>query len=365
MFDDDDAGHEPRPHELSPDVQALINNGLEFLDKAREELEASKAKFSVVSFWTAVEILLKVPLVHEHWSLVCSKKTTPKKQAYRNGDFQSITYEETRSLLRDVLEKPLPPDTHNAFEKVRKHRNRVVHFYHSAFTYADQEQIQKEQADAWFALNRFMRDQWLSIFDEPLTLKRALDEDGMLRNSLFYADAKFRYLKPELDGLKKQGCSVSACRFCSKEAAVDMRLNEESGNTLHESDCLVCGTRSDQYLEVTCPHCGIKQNLYATGETEFTCLQCNHSSSRYDLLDEWEGKPEDFSYSGLPASCSDCDSYGTVCEYGGGYLCTTCLVFHDSLETCGYCGGHSTAVPEMSGLVGCNLCDGNRWLLEE
>ncbi|MXG35542.1 hsdR, partial [Escherichia coli] len=210
MFDDDDADHEPRPHELSPDVQALINNGLEFLDKAREELEASKAKFSVVSFWTAVEILLKVPLVHEHWSLVCSKKTTPKKQAYRNGDFQSITYEETRSLLRDVLEKPLPPDTHNAFEKVRKHRNRVVHFYHSAFTYADQEQIQKEQADAWFALNRFMRDQWLSIFDEPLTLKRALDEDGMLRNSLFYADAKFRYLKPELDGLKKQGCSVSA-----------------------------------------------------------------------------------------------------------------------------------------------------------
>ncbi|MXJ36394.1 hsdR, partial [Escherichia coli] len=93
MFDDDDADHEPRPHELSPDVQALINNGLEFLDKAREELEASKAKFSVVSFWTAVEILLKVPLVHEHWSLVCSKKTTPKKQAYRNGDFQSITYE--------------------------------------------------------------------------------------------------------------------------------------------------------------------------------------------------------------------------------------------------------------------------------
>lgn len=64
-----------RPRELSQDVQALINNGLDFLDKAREELEASKPKFSVVSFWTAVEILLKVPLAHEHWSLVCSPKS--------------------------------------------------------------------------------------------------------------------------------------------------------------------------------------------------------------------------------------------------------------------------------------------------
>ncbi|EBF8603504.1 hsdR, partial [Salmonella enterica subsp. enterica serovar Larochelle] len=89
MFDDDDADHEPRPHELSPDVQALINNGLEFLDKAREELEASKAKFSVVSFWTAVEILLKVPLLHEHWSLVCSGRKIERAR-YLAGDFQSV-----------------------------------------------------------------------------------------------------------------------------------------------------------------------------------------------------------------------------------------------------------------------------------
>ena len=50
-----------------------------FWIKPIEELEASKPKFSVVSFWTAVEILLKVPLAHEHWSLVCSPKKTNKK----------------------------------------------------------------------------------------------------------------------------------------------------------------------------------------------------------------------------------------------------------------------------------------------
>lgn len=123
MFDvDDTAPDTPDPRELSQDVQALINNGLDFLDKAREELEASKPKFSVVSFWTAVEILLKVPLAHEHWSLVCSPKKPIKKQAYLAGDFQSVTYEETRERLKDVLERPLDRETDSAFDKVRMNR---------------------------------------------------------------------------------------------------------------------------------------------------------------------------------------------------------------------------------------------------
>ncbi|CAI1559331.1 Uncharacterised protein [Serratia proteamaculans] len=79
MFDDTD-------DELSLDIQALINNGLDFLEKAREELEASKLKFSIVSFWTAVEILLKVPLAHEHWTLVCSGKKIVRSK-YKEGDF--------------------------------------------------------------------------------------------------------------------------------------------------------------------------------------------------------------------------------------------------------------------------------------
>lgn len=70
MFDvDDTAPDTPAPCELSQDVQALINNGLDFLDKAREELEASKPKFSVVSFWTAVEILLKATYNMQHHRL--------------------------------------------------------------------------------------------------------------------------------------------------------------------------------------------------------------------------------------------------------------------------------------------------------
>lgn len=353
------------PKPLSNDVKALINNGLEFLDKAREELQSSKPKFSIVSFWTAVEILLKVPLAHEHWTLVCSPKKTIKKQDYHAGNFHSLTYEETCSRLQEVLEKPLPKTTAAIFNKIRQHRNRVVHFYHPSFTDADQKTILSEQADAWFALNRLMRDDWASLFGEQLDSKLAADEERMLENNYFYIEAKFRYIQPTLDDLRKHGYSIGTCASCKQAAAVDTPFNEESGHTFHETTCLVCGVSAPPYMEVSCPECQIRQRLENNGDSEFSCVECDYSVSRYKLLDEWDGKPEDLCFSGLPANCSECDGYGVVCEYGGEYLCTVCLVRHESLECCEYCGSHSTSVPEMSGLMGCNFCDGNYKLLND
>ncbi|EFA7189438.1 TPA: hypothetical protein JS291_002618 [Escherichia coli] len=54
--------------ELSPEVRGLLDNGIDFLKKAQAEF-ATSPTHSIVSFWTAVELLLKVPLAHEYWSL--------------------------------------------------------------------------------------------------------------------------------------------------------------------------------------------------------------------------------------------------------------------------------------------------------
>ena len=102
-------------------------------------------------------MLLKVPLAHEHWSLVCSGKKIIRSK-YLTGDFQSITFSETCDRLRDVLEKPLNASTVSSFDIIRQHRNRVVHFYHDALNDQAKEKLLIEQADAWFALNRLMRE---------------------------------------------------------------------------------------------------------------------------------------------------------------------------------------------------------------
>lgn len=363
MFDDDyDSAGTPHPPELTPDVQALINNGLEFLDKAREELEASKAKFSVVSFWTAVEILLKVPLVHEHWSLVCSKKSAPKKQAYRDGDFQSITYEETRNLLRDVLEKPLPQNTHIAFEKIRKHRNRVVHFYHSAFTDEDEVQIQKEQADAWFALNRLMREDWQSIFgaQDGYSWKLAYGETRLLRGSEYYAAVRLEHVQPELNKHASQGIDIQTCPECKQKSMVT--LPETTGSKEHKlfvTRCLVC-TSLSRHISSTCPECEERQTV-TQGDEPFTCENCDWTEEKIKLLDEESFRSLDEAmYSELPGGCTNCMEPDSVCAHGDGFLCTLCFSFYKELEACDCCGHLSDSVPSLSVIRGCDFCSGDQ-----
>lgn len=366
MFDDDhDTSGNTTPPELSEDVQALINNGLDFLDLARAELEASKLKFSVVSFWTAVEILLKVPLVHEHWSLVCSKKNTPKKQDYRDGDFQSVTYEETRRLLQDVLEKPLTPETHLAFEKVRKHRNRVVHFYHPAFTPKEQHLIQKEQADAWFALNRLMRDEWQTIFGARHTWKLAYGETRLLRGSEFYAAVRLKQVQSELDELIEMKIPVETCPDCGQKAMVTgTETTGSEDTTLFVSRCKVCSSTS-RYVSFICPNCEERQSI-SEGDEAFSCEECKHPEERFELLnDERFMSIDEQLMSVLPAGCTHCMIPDSVCKHGDGYLCTQCLTFYKELEVCGCCDHWSDSVSELSRFKGCEFCDGDSRYLDD
>ncbi|MDV0787601.1 hsdR [Citrobacter amalonaticus] len=358
MFDDDDADHEPRVPELSPDVQALINNGLEFLDKAREELEARKPKFSIVSFWTAVEILLKVPLVHEHWTLVCSGKKIVRSK-YLAGDFQSVTYDETRIRLEDILEHPLPKETVAVFDKIRQHRNRVVHFYHPSFTDAEQLQIQKEQADAWFALNRLMRDKWKTIFGFRYSWQLAYGETRLLRGNTFYAAIRLNQVQPELNELAEAGNNIAICDSCRQKAQVTTPLETGSEqHTLLITQCRVC-TAQFRHISFICPDCDEPQSL-PEGDEPFTCENCESTVDRMVLLDEETFLSVDEQLlSGLPAGCTNCMTPESVCQHGKGYLCTQCLAYYHELEECECCNHLSDSVPEFSRYRGCDFCDGD------
>jgi len=122
---------------------------------------------------------------------------------------------------------------------------------------------------------------------------------------------------------------------------------------------MVCGYVTDRYLEVLCPACDSKQRIEADGDLNFTCKKCQHSESRHDLLDECNSSPEDVMIMGGIASCSDCGGYETICDFGDSYLCVNCLVLHDTVGQCEYCGSNSTDISDMSSLYGCSFCSGN------
>ncbi|MBM3074032.1 hsdR [Lelliottia sp. RWM.1] len=352
-----DLSYEPQRPELSQDVKALIDNGLDFLEKALEELESSKPKFSVVSFWTAVEILLKVPLVHEHWTLACTGKKIVRSK-YLAGDFQSVTYDDTCARLGDILERPLPKATMEVFDKIRQHRNRMVHFYHPSFTDAEQHQIQKEQADAWFALNRLMRDEWKSFFEVRLRWRLAHNETSMLRGNAFYAAVRLKHIQPELDELARNDTEIQDCHQCKQRALVTIKEPAADARyVLEDTTCKVCFV-STPHILIVCPKCNKNQVLF-NGEDDFVCIECGFNSSRMALLDSPLRTIDEQTQNLLPAGCTNCMSPESVCKSGDGYLCVVCLAFYQELKQCGHCHHYSDFVPELSFMSGCAFCEGD------
>ena len=64
---------EPKPSDL---FDRLVDNALDFLNRSIADFEKSP-KYSVIHFYTAVELFVKARLMAEHWSLVVAKVLAP------------------------------------------------------------------------------------------------------------------------------------------------------------------------------------------------------------------------------------------------------------------------------------------------
>ena len=131
-----------------------------------------------------------------------------------------MTYDETLERLEKILEIPLNSETAAIFDRVRRHRNRVVHFYHDGFTSAQCDGIPAGQADAWFALNRLLRDAWKALFDGRLAARLARNETVLLAGNRFYAAVKYRHITDRLDDLRWPGYHITRCTGCEQAALV-------------------------------------------------------------------------------------------------------------------------------------------------
>jgi hypothetical protein len=332
------------------DFDSLVRNGIDFLENAIAQLDADP-KHSVINFYTAVELFLKAPLVKEHWTLVVSGDAD--RQSYEAGDFVSVSFDEACKRLSSLLKKPIGNGAKKAFDVVRQHRNRMVHFFHTGVDGNQKDQIKLEQAQAWFELNRFVTDVWREEFSAFSSEFRRM-EHGLIENN-HYAKAKYGHLKPKIEGMKKGGAIFKTCPRCQTEAY--KITSPTSGLTSH--NCLVC-FNANTTLEIACPECKCKQQVQPYDG--FSCNQCDYtapSDSMFDLIDQSSTRyTKDDMDANTPANCDECQGYHSVCEYEGGYLCASCFAFFNSLGSCGWCNEPRTSDDENSYVTGCEFCDG-------
>lgn len=340
-------------------LDSLVENALDFLFRAASEVN-EHPKYSVIHFYAAVELFVKARLMHEHWSLVISKRQDPDWNKFVSGDFQSVSLEEAANRLAKVARCGLTDAELRAFKDVAKDRNKMVHFFHEVHGQEEndklRQQVVKKQLRAWYFLHELLSGKWAKEFDK--WVPRIADVDAELRKLHAFLQVVFDNRRGEIDELKAKGVPFSDCPSCGFKA----QRGDDSFDSIFESRCLVCGL-SERSLNIHCPECGSSVTLRNEGFG--TCSSCGKSLEPEDvagaLIDQGaaytaakEGDPDC-----CKGNCGVCGGFHTVVwTESEEWICASCFEEFAEMEACGWCGEANSGDMENSYLSGCAYCDG-------
>lgn len=339
-------------------LERLVANAMDFLSRSMDEFD-EQPKFSVIHFFTAVELLLKARLLAEHWSLVVSKCQIPDLKKFQAGDFSSVSLEEAAEKLEKVVASALSKEAIKTFKKLRDHRNKMVHFFHEAHS-ADKnrnlrEEIAIEQLTAWYFLHRLLLSEWKSVFEPWRSEITQVDERS--RGLRTYLQVLFDQSTAEIEKRKNSGSLFFECPSCGFKAYEHQRQVGE----FYEPECLVCRFTEGSLISIECPDCG--EPVFFADEGFGRCESCGRQLEPQDIAaaindcaDSCRSEKDAFLEG--DANCSACSGYHTVIPYDGQYFCTSCFAMSDSLETCEFCGEPNNGDMSDSFLSGCGVCSG-------
>ena len=109
-----------------------VENGLDYLKRAaahlHDEPDHRDLKYAILHLHAAVEVLLKVRLLREHWSLVFNNPGKATRAAFTTGNFGSIGLDDAVVRLRDIANVRLTDAARNSFKRLTDVRNKLQHF---------------------------------------------------------------------------------------------------------------------------------------------------------------------------------------------------------------------------------------------
>lgn len=287
-----------------------LTNGMDYLKSAigflQESSEPSALKYAVLHLHAAAEILLKVRLMREHWSLVFKDVGTASKSALTHGDFKSVGMEETISRLNSLASVEVSEPTREHLKRLSKERNKLQHFGAKM----NRHQVGVIAGRALDTLLAFVVDHLIPGASEPELpmlgevkdlLQQALDEIEVL------GKARRDRLKGQLRAFADEviGCPQCAemafrfnqqdfrCYFCEhvadSEAPEDLAA-DYVGNVLYISEYEVAHDGAEIPIS-DCPNCDSYASmvwgvtfLAEPQKQMYACFSCG-KSYRHDEID--------------------------------------------------------------------------------
>src|SRR5258706_394302 len=229
----------------------VVSNAFDFPRRALQELKTAP-KYSVIHFYSAIELFLKARLLIEHWTLVVSKRQEADLERFVSGDFISVTLDEANDRLTKVTRSGLTSAELQQFRSLAQHRNRMVHFFHEAAAGAPSKKlvsaIAREQLTAWYFLHKILRDRWARHFKK---WKKELDALNVeMKKHREYLEVTFEQVRPELKAIVKAGEKLFKCASCGFPSYLLNYRDHEYA----EGGCKVCDL-TESAFETECPKC--------------------------------------------------------------------------------------------------------------
>jgi hypothetical protein len=336
----------------------VVHSALDFLQQSIGELETAP-KYSIIHFWTSIELFFKARLLHEHWSLVVENANEANYEGLRTGRFKSTGFDATITRLKGITGLALIDDAAESFANLRNRRNQLVHFFHADYvTHPNNkvlEAIVAEQCRGWFYLHRLLTRSWKEVFQDHQTTIEEIHEQLADRHG--YLSAKFDSLKESIQKGAAKGEIFGLCGSCGFPSL----LIKTMANPFIGCKCLVCDVERNDVC-VRCPNCekAVIEIDYGSG----ICEVCEHEMDTPQLVDIYNPEIQIIGEQ-VPSriSCNDCDSEYTVIQINDKpqWGCIACAVTFDlaELDDCPHCYA-TVAASDFDSMIfsGCPSCTG-------
>lgn len=275
---------------MSNSIQCnLAQNALDYLILAGEQAQEGGSrmlKHSLATLADGIELLLKARLEMYDWCLLFKNVDRADKDEYINGDFQSVTVEQSVNRLEKICGVYIDEKHLQILNTLRKHRKKIRHF---AFNSNKEEAISLITKTYSFAID-FTTEQLESHHGK--TLEQELkDLRKLLGNFEVFVKSRLEVIQPIL---KSQDYTLhvecpkchqktlypdggrAKCTFCGydrkgDEAAIELidhihklfRLKEQLFRHEYIDDCPECGSsaciyndENERYICLSCGECG-------------------------------------------------------------------------------------------------------------
>ena len=335
---------------MENEFKSLVENALDFLERSIKDQETGDAKYSVINFFTGLELCLKARLLKEHWALCASDVGNVGRAQFTAGNFISVGMDDAVKRLERIVGSKIKADEIRVYQKLRERRNQAVHFFHPADLSAG-KRVAVEQLCGWHFLYRRLTSAWEECFAPYLDRLETIHLKFSRRTDYFpaiYAELKDEILKQTKNRIWTE------CDFCKQPSAF---TKGEKVKGVHQLECAVCGTEAFR-LFLPCRKCG--KPALRSFEKSTTCQWCDQSHEA-SVEEEFEQAANDLFPESLPTAwCGECGYTvePSVFEVGGSALCLACNWFdvRSDISYCAWCGDTVTGNVGTDREPGCIRC---------